>query len=85
MCQYLAKFVVFNYELYGHYSIQVLAEALLRSAYKVYGSERARMAFGEKCELESSRDEQVCQELILDTVKSFKSSYRNLNNIFKFA
>lgn len=40
LCNLIGKFIVFNYELYGHYSIDVLAEALLRAAFRVYGSEK---------------------------------------------
>jgi hypothetical protein len=47
LCHIIAKFVVFNYELYGHYSISVLAEALLRAACRVYGSDKAKLVLGE--------------------------------------
>lgn len=50
-CQHIAKFVVFNYELYGHYSTQVLAQALLRAACKIYGSQRSRLALGDRGDL----------------------------------
>ncbi|MCB0368030.1 MAG: hypothetical protein KDD45_00990 [Bdellovibrionales bacterium] len=48
LCQLIGKFVVFNYELYGHYPVNVLAEALLRAACRVYGSERAKLAMGDR-------------------------------------
>lgn len=38
ICGVIGKFILYNYELYGHYSINVLSEALLRIAYRVYGS-----------------------------------------------
>lgn len=38
ICQYIAKFIVFNCELYGNCSTVVLAESLLRAASKIYGS-----------------------------------------------
>lgn len=77
--------MVFNYELYGHYSMSVLAEGLLRAAFKVYGSEKARLLIGEKEDFELSKDQHACSELILDSVKSHKSSFRNLSNIYKFS
>ena len=48
LCGVIGKYIVFNYELYGHYPINVLAEALLRAAFRVYGSERAKMAVGDR-------------------------------------
>lgn len=48
LCNLIGKFVVFNYELYGHYTINVMAEALLRAACRVYGSEKSRLAMGDR-------------------------------------
>jgi hypothetical protein len=35
-------------------------------------------------DLDVSKDCLVCMELIFETVKTFKTSFRNLNNIYKF-
>lgn len=48
LCGVIGKFVMFNYELYGHYSISVLSDALLKAAYKVYGAERVKMTMGDR-------------------------------------
>ena len=48
LCNLIGRFVVFNYELYSHYPMQVLAEGLLRAACRVYGPQKARLAMGEK-------------------------------------
>jgi hypothetical protein len=40
--------VVFNYELFNHYDGVVLAEALLRAALRVFGSDKLRILVGEK-------------------------------------
>jgi len=32
-----------------------------------------------------SKDHHTCSELMLDSVKNHKSSFRNLNNIYKFS
>lgn len=48
LCNVIGKFIVFNYEFYGHYSMSVLGEGLLRAACRIYGSEKARLVMGEK-------------------------------------
>lgn len=65
LCNLIGKFVMFNAELYAHYPTHVLAEALLKAAGKVYGSERARLAMGEYDVLETNRDQHTCMELML--------------------
>ena len=87
VCEYLGKFVVFNYELYSHYDTPTLAEALLQAAFRVCGADRIRMALGEKsvADMEGSKDCVVCMDLIFDTIRGFRSGYKNLNNIYKFS
>ena len=48
ICQYIAKFIVFNYELYSNFSTVLLADSLLGAASKVYGFEKSRMIFGDR-------------------------------------
>ena len=37
LCHLIGKFIVFNYELYGHYPVTVLGDALLKAACRIYG------------------------------------------------
>ena len=46
LCEYIGKFICFNYELYAHYSPQILAQALLKASFKVYGTEKLKVALG---------------------------------------
>jgi len=48
ICQYIAKFIVFNYELYSNCTTALLADSLLRAACKAYGFEKSRMIFGDR-------------------------------------
>jgi len=85
LCNLIGKFIVFNYELYGHYPINVLAEALLRAACRIYGHEKSRLTMGDREGFETNRDQHACIELILDSIRSFKGNHRSLGNIYKFA
>lgn len=85
LCEYIGKFVVFNYELFSHYDAVVLSEALLRAAFRVFGAEKARLLAGERAvERELSKDAMVCLELIFDTMRTFKSTFKSISNIYKF-
>jgi cyclin B len=85
LCEYIAKFVVFNYELFNHYDGVVLADALLRAAFRVFGVEKAKLLAGERVvERELSKDAMVCLELIFDTIRTFKATFKSISNIYKF-
>ncbi len=84
LCEYIGKFIVFNYELFNHYDSVVLSDALLRAAFRVFGVDKARLLLGERVDRELSKDAMVCLELILDTMRSFKSTFKSISNIYKF-
>jgi hypothetical protein len=51
LCEYIGKFVVFNYELFSHYDGVVLSDAVLRAALRVFGAEKLKLLGGERlCE-----------------------------------
>ena len=86
LCEYIGKFICFNYELYAHYSPQTLAEALLKASFKVYGNDKLKMALGAGWpELEFEKDCLVCTDLVFDSIRSYRSNFKNLNNLFKFS
>ena len=60
LLEYIAKFVVFNYELFSHYDSVVLAEALLRASTRVFGADKLRLLAGDRAERELSKDGMVC-------------------------
>ena len=46
LCNLIGKFVIFNYELYGHYNVEVMGQALLNAALRVHGNERLKGTTG---------------------------------------
>jgi hypothetical protein len=63
----------------------VLSDALLRATFRVFGPEKAKLLLGERVvERELSKDTMVCLELIFDTIRGFKSTFKSISNIYKF-
>ena len=82
LCHYLGKFALFDYELCAHYSSSTLSAALLNAAVRVFGGEKSKEVIGS---VSVDKDTLVCTDLILDAVKSLGGSFKNLNNVYKFA
>ena len=66
----------------AHYSASTLSVALLSAAVRVLGAEKAKELMGS---VPQDKDSLVCTDLILDSAKTFKNSFKNLNNVYKFA
>ena len=62
-----------------------MSDCLLKSACRIYGLEKAKLALGEREWFESNGKEQVCHELVIECVRNYKTMHKTLNNILKFS
>lgn len=76
--------MVFSYELMGQYSIEILADSLLHIACEAYKRENSQPFLGVKQLKLANEKCASCMDLILQTIKTYKSNFANLKNIFRF-
>ena len=70
---FVAKCILYDYELYTKYDMETLAKVLVRICSKICGLNTK----GENYSL-------TCHEDVVKSYKKFKTQFKGFNNIFKF-